>query len=47
MGGFAIYELESEAEALEWVRQFLDLHRQHWPAWQGEVTIRHLINYGP
>lgn len=47
IGGFALYELDSEAEALEWVKRFLELHRQHWPAWEGEVILRQLINYGP
>lgn len=47
VGGYAIYVLDSEAEAVEWVRKFLDLHRRHWPAWEGEVIIHQLINYGP
>jgi hypothetical protein len=47
VGGFALYELESEAEAVDWVRQFLELHRKHWPLWDGEVKIMQLVNYGP
>jgi hypothetical protein len=46
IGGYAVYELESEAEAVEWVKQFLELHRKHWPAWDGEVQILQLITYG-
>lgn len=47
IGGFAIYELDTEAEAVEWVRKFLECHRKHWPAWEGQVTLQQLINYGP
>ena len=47
VGGFAIYELTSEAEAVAWVKKFLELHRRHWPRWEGEVTLRQLISYGP
>lgn len=42
VGGFAVYELASEAEALAWTRRFLDAHRQHWPEWDGEVVVRQL-----
>ena len=46
IGGFAMYELETEAEAVDWVKQFLELHRKHWPQWEGQVTLMQLINYG-
>lgn len=47
VGGFAVYELPSEAEALAWTERFMDLHRQHWPAWDGEVVIRQLHYFDP
>ena len=47
VGGFAVYELPSEAEALAWTERFMDLHRQHWPAWDGEVVIRQLHHFVP
>ena len=47
VGGFAIYELATEAEVIDYCKKFLELHRKHWPAWEGEVTIQELINYGP
>lgn len=47
IGGFALYELETEQEAVAWVKDFLELHRKHWPEWEGEVTLMQLINYGP
>jgi hypothetical protein len=43
IGGYAIYETKTKAEALEWTRRFLDIHRQHWPEWEGEVEVRQLM----
>ncbi len=47
IGGFAIYETKTREEALEWVRRFLDLHRTHWPDWEGEVEIRQMYEEPP
>ena len=40
IGGFAVYDLDSKEEAIEWCKRFLDIHRQHWPEWNGEVELR-------
>ena len=40
IGGFSIYNVASKEEALEEARQFMELHRVHWPNWQGELEIR-------
>lgn len=45
IGGYAIYELPSEAEIVNWTQRFADLHRQHWPQWEGEITIQQLHNF--
>ncbi len=45
IGGYAIYELDSEAEIVEWTERFVDLHRRFWPEWDGEVTILHLQTF--
>jgi hypothetical protein len=47
IGGFAIYETKTRAEALEWVRRFLDLHKKHWPEWEGEVEVRQMFEEPP
>jgi hypothetical protein len=47
VGGYAIFELGSKEEALEWTRRFMELHRQHWPDWEGETEIRPMANMGP
>jgi hypothetical protein len=45
VGGFAILNFKSKAEALESAKHFMDLHRQHWPGWEGETEVRQM--YGP
>ncbi|SMQ71156.1 YCII-related domain-containing protein [Devosia lucknowensis] len=45
VGGYAIYELETEAEIVDWTERFVALHREHWPEWDGEVTILHLQTF--
>ncbi len=44
IGGFAIYEVPSKAEALEWTRRFLQLHIEHWKGWEGEVELRQMFD---
>jgi hypothetical protein len=40
IGGFSIVNVASKEEALEEARKFMELHRVHWPNWQGETEIR-------
>ena len=40
VGGYAIVELESDQEALELAKQFMELHRIHWPEFEGECELR-------
>lgn len=42
IGGFSILNVGSREEALEEVRQFSELHRIHWPKWEGEVEVRQM-----
>ena len=39
-GGYAIFELKSKEEAIERALHFMELHKQHWPGWEGETEIR-------
>lgn len=34
-------------EGLEAARAFMELHRRHWPEWQGECEIRELVYLAP
>jgi hypothetical protein len=40
VGGYAIVDVESEQEALDMATQFMELHRIHWPAFEGESELR-------
>ena len=40
IGGFSIINVASKEAALEEARTFIELHRVHWPKWEGEVEIR-------
>ena len=40
IGGFSILNVASKEEALDEARTFMELHRVHWPNWEGEIEIR-------
>jgi len=42
IGGFSILNVASKEEALEEARRFTELHRVHWPKWEGEIEIREM-----
>ena len=42
IGGYALMEMKSRAEALEYARKFMELHLQHWPEFEGECEVRPL-----
>ena len=45
VGGYAVFEVESKQEMIEATVQFMELHREHWPGWEGETEIRQV--FGP
>jgi len=45
IGGYAQFELKSKEEALESAVRFMELHKKHWPGWEGETEVRQM--YGP
>ena len=42
IGGYAMVEVPSRDEALKVARDFMELHRVHWPAFEGECEARPL-----
>lgn len=42
---YAIYEVRSKEEAVEWGARFLKVHRDHWEGWEGEVDVLRI--FGP
>jgi hypothetical protein len=44
IGGFTILNVPSREEALAEARTFMELHRVHWPKWEGEIEIRQMYD---
>jgi hypothetical protein len=42
VGGYALVEVASREEAEKIARQFMELHRVHWPTFEGESEVRPL-----
>ena len=42
VGGYAMAEVKSRDEALELAREFMELHRIHWPEFDGTCEVRPL-----
>ena len=40
VGGYALVEAPSREEAMKIARDFMELHRVHWPAFVGECEVR-------
>ncbi|MGQ0695937.1 MAG: YciI family protein [Nitrospiraceae bacterium] len=50
IGGYAVVEVESRKEAIEQTMRFMELHKEHWPGWEGETEIRQIFekpDFGP
>jgi hypothetical protein len=47
VGGYAIYNVKSRQEAVDWAVRFMELHKQHWKGWEGEVEVRQLMDQPP
>jgi hypothetical protein len=45
IGGYAQFELKSKEVAVESAVRFMELHKKHWPGWEGETEVRQM--YGP
>src|SRR5712692_4310867 len=45
VGGYAQFELKSKQEAVEGAVRFMELHKKHWPGWEGETEGRQM--FGP
>jgi len=43
VGGFGILEYASREDALKGATAFMDLYRQYWPGWEGELELRQVL----
>jgi hypothetical protein len=46
VGGYSLIEAKSHAEAVEIATEFMELHRIHWPGFEGESEVRPLEDMG-
>lgn len=44
IGGYAQFEFKTKAEAIESAVQFMELHKKHWPGWEGETEVREMLD---
>jgi hypothetical protein len=42
IGGYALVEVASREEAMKVASDFMELHRVHWPEFEGECEVRQL-----
>lgn len=40
IGGWAILQAESKADIVRITSEFMELHRKHWPEFEGECEVR-------
>jgi len=45
IGGYAQFEFKTREEAVQSAVHFMELHKQHWPGWEGETEVRQM--YAP
>jgi hypothetical protein len=43
IGGWAILKVDSKAEAIRVATEFMELHRKHWPGFEGESEVRQMF----
>jgi hypothetical protein len=47
VGGYAVFNVRSKEEAIAWSTRFMDLHKQHWKGWEGEIELRQMMDGPP
>ena len=46
IGGWAILEADTREAVLAIATEFMDLHRKHWPGFEGESEVRPMFDPG-
>jgi hypothetical protein len=46
IGGWAILNTDSKAEAVRIATEFMELHRKYWPGFEGESEVRPMFDTG-
>jgi hypothetical protein len=47
IGGYAVLAAETREDAIRATREFMQLHVDHWPEWEGECELRELVFLAP
>jgi len=47
IGGYAIFELQGKEEAMASAKEFMQLHKDLFPGWEGTCEIRTFASPGP
>ena len=43
VGGYAVLEFTSREAAVQSAVEFMELHKKHWPGWEGETEVRQIL----
>lgn len=46
IGGWAILKADTKAEVMRVATEFMELHRKHWPGFEGESEVRPMFDPG-
>ena len=44
VGGYAVIDVRSKAEAIEQARRLMQIHAEHWPGFSGSCELRQLAD---
>ncbi len=47
VGGYAVIAASTREEAIRVTREFMQMHADHWPEWEGECELRELVFLAP
>jgi hypothetical protein len=47
IGGYAVIAARTREDAVRSTKEFMQLHIDHWPGWQGECELRELVFLAP
>jgi len=47
VGGHAVIAAKTREEAIRATTEFMQLHLDHWPGWEGECELRELVFLAP
>lgn len=47
VGGYSVLEVNSHEEAVQAAQEVIEIHRQHWPGWEGTVEVRPVFGAEP